>query len=368
MVTDLTRRRLADLEAVVHAPGMSGARWLVLTHDNPDPDSLASAALLARLLRRAFGQRVTIGYGGIIGRAENREMVKILHLRLSRLRHLNFKQYRRFALVDAQPATGNHQLPDELVPDLVFDHHPMRRATQAVPFADVRTDYGATATILGEYLEAAGLQPSRAQVTALIYAIRTETQDFRREAAGPDRALYDELLPRADKRALAKIQSAPLPVTYYRTLHEALESLETVGTLVVSHMGAVEQPDIVPEIADLLLRMEGKTWALATGLFEGRVYLSIRTSNPRGEAGARMRWLISRRGKGGGHGTTAGGWVAIPPESRDDPRALQRRLAARLARALRKDPRRLAPIPLAPALGREPAPAEPGDRRGRGNA
>ncbi len=116
-------------------------------------------------------------------------------------------------------------------------------------------------------------------------------------------------------------------------------------------MGQIEQPDIVPEIADLLLRMEGKTWALATGLFEGRIYLSIRTSNPRGEAGERMRRLLGRQGKGGGHGTIAGGWLAIP-EGTADPRALQRRLAAKLARALRKDPRRLTPIAVQhPAAG-----------------
>lgn len=344
MVTDLTRRRFPEFEVAVRALSGDGDRWLILTHDNPDPDSLASAALLRRLLRRSFGLKVTIGYGGIIGRAENREMVKILRLELSRWRNLNLKHYRAVALVDAQPGTGNHQLPDDLVPTLVFDHHPLRRATQAVPYVDVRTDYGATATILGEYLEAAELEPTRAQATALIYAIRTETQDFRREAGSPDRALYDELLPRADKRALARIQSAPLPITYFRTLHQALENLESVDTLVVSHLGDVEQPDIVPEVADLMLRMEGKTWALATGRFEGRIYLSIRTSNPRGEAGARMRRLLGRRGKGGGHGTTAGGWMPIPPSLRDDPQTLQHRLAVRFARALRKDPRRLAPI------------------------
>lgn len=351
MITPLTRRRIGELEATIEAPGKRGGRWLILTHDNPDPDSLASAALLGRLLRH-YGQKVTIGYGGIIGRAENREMVRILRLEMSRLRNLNFKSYPRFALVDAQPATGNHQLPDEIVPDLVFDHHPVRRATQSVPFADVRPDYGASATILAEYLEASGVEITRPQATALIYAIRTETQDFRREAAGPDHQLYDELLPRADKRALARIQSAPLPLTYFRILHQALENLETVDTLVVSHMGEVEQPDIVPEIADLLLRMEGKTWALATGLFEGRVYLSIRTSNPRGEAGVRMRKLLGRKGKGGGHGTIAGGWMTIPESQAAEPRALQRRLAARLAQALRKDPRRLAPIAIQRSDGR----------------
>jgi len=344
MITALTRKRFAELAERLHQPATSGGRWLILGHDNPDPDALASAAILARLLRRAFGQRVTIGYGGIIGRAENREMVKILKLELSRMQHLNLKSYSRFALVDAQPRTGNHQLPEAVVPDLVFDHHPVRRWTAPVPFADVRTDYGATATILGEYLEAAGIEPGRALTTALIYAIRTETQDFRREAAGPDKQLYDELLPRADKRSLAKIQRAPLPLTYFRNLHQALENLESVDTVIASHLGRIEQPDIVPEVADLLLRLEGKTWALCTGLFAERVYLSIRTSNPRGEAGHLMRRLVGRYGKGGGHGTTAGGWVPVTAGYAQDPRSLQQQLAIRLAKALRKDPRKLAAI------------------------
>lgn len=346
MITPTTRERFRRLDEVVHR-GRKKGRWLILTHDNPDPDALASAALLSLLLRRHFKQKVTVGYGGIIGRSENREMVKILKLELSRIRHLSFKNYSRFALVDAQPGTGNSQLPDGTVPDLVFDHHPVRRTTQSVPFADVRLDYGASATILGEYMEAAEIEPTRALATAMIYAIRTETQDFAREAAGPDRALYDELLPRADKRALAKIQNAALPLSYFRTLHQALENLETVKTLVVTHLGQVEQPDIVPEIADLLLRMEGKTWTLATGIFEQRVYLSIRTSNPRGEAGARMRKLVGRYGKGGGHSTTAGGWIPIPESALAEPRAFQRRLGLRLARALRKDPQRLTPIEIA---------------------
>lgn len=344
MITELTRRRYAEFAELVSSPGWDGARWLILTHDNPDPDALASAAILSRLLRRRFGLRVTIGYGGMIGRAENREMVKILGLELSRMRYLNLRNYGRIALVDAQPRTGNHQLPEDRLPDAVFDHHPLRKSTQPVPFFDVRTDYGATATLLGEYLEASGIAPTHATATALIYAIRTETQDFRREAAGPDRRLYDELQPKVDKRALARIQSAPLPVTYFQNLHQALENLETVDTLVASHLGRVEQADIVPEVADLLLRMEGKTWALCTGLYDGRVYLSIRTSNPRGEAGHLMRKLVGRHGKGGGHGTTAGGWVPVTPGYAANPRSLQQNLAVRLAKALRKDPRKITPL------------------------
>ena len=97
-----------DLPAALgaHKQRVRGGKTLILTHDNPDPDALASAVLLCNLLRRAFKQRATAAYGGIVGRAENREMVRSLHLEISHIRHLSLKRYQRFALVDTQPRTG----------------------------------------------------------------------------------------------------------------------------------------------------------------------------------------------------------------------------------------------------------------------
>lgn len=346
MITEETRTRFAALSELLTPSGKSG-RWLVLTHDNPDPDALASAYLLMRLLSRVFHQRVTAAYGGIVGRAENREMVRALKLRLSHIRNLSLKRYRHFALVDTQPRTGNNQLPARIVPDVVFDHHPPRRSTAASLFVDVRPRYGATATILGEYLLAAGLEPTHAMATALIYAIRSETQDFAREFAGPDKAIYDRFFARANHRLLAKIQSPRLPLSYFGNLHEALERVESVDSLVVSHLGPVEQPDIVPEIADLLLRLEGKTWSLVTGFYGERLYLSIRTTNTRADAGAVMRRLVGRRGKGGGHGMMAGGWLeASKVGSPDERREMQKKLAAQLAKELHKNPEKIALVDL----------------------
>jgi len=326
--------------------GKSG-RWLVLTHDNPDPDALASALILTRVLRSAFQQKVTTAYGGIIGRAENREMVKSLNLRLSHVRNLSFKRYQHVALVDTQPRSGNNQLPARIVPDLVFDHHPVRAATEHSPFFDVRPKYGATATILAEYLLAAGTRWTHAIATALIYAIRSETNDFAREYTGPDKAIYDSFFPHADHRLLARIQSPRLSFSYFGNLHGALENLESVDTLILSHLGPVEQPDIVPEIADLLLRMEGKTWSLCTGRFGDRLYLSIRTTNPRADAGALMHRLLRRRGKGGGHGMLAGGWLDLGKVSDEGERQkIQRDLGLRLAKELKKNPEKLAKVEL----------------------
>lgn len=365
MLADVTRDRWAALSALVRgetagagAAGPPGGRWLVLTHDNPDPDALTSAFILAHILARAFKQKVTAAYGGIIGRAENREMVKSLHMPFSHIRNLNFKHYARFALVDTQPRTGNNQLPAKVVPDVVVDHHPVRPQTLTVPFFDVRPAYGATATILAEYLLASGIAPTHAMATALIYAIRSETQDFAREYAGPDKAIYDRFFPLANHRLLARIQSPRLPLAYFANLHEALENLEEFDSLVVSHLGRVDQPDIVPEIADLLLRMQGKTWSLVTGVYGERIYLSIRTTNPRAEAGSLMHRLLGRRGKGGGHGRIAGGWVDASRVAPGEHRRVQRELALKLVKELKKNPEKGARVELG-AGRQEPAAVEP---------
>ncbi len=357
MITEATRDGYAALTELVRRQGKG--RWLVLTHDNPDPDALASAQLLTRLLRQAFRQKVTAAYGGIIGRAENREMVRALRLPFSHIRYLNLKNYQHFALVDAQPRSGNNQLPPRVVPAIVFDHHPVRANTQTGPFYDVRPKYGATATILAEYMLAAEVQPTHALATALIYAIRSETQDFSREHAGPDKAIHDLFFPRANHRLLARIQSPRLPFAYFSNLHDALENLETVDSLILSHLGPVEQPDIVPEIADLLLRMEGKTWSLATGYYQDRLYLSIRTTNPRAHAGSLMNRIIGRRGKGGGHGMLAGGWIdASKVTGPAERREMQKRLGMRLARELKKNPDKIGRIELRAKEGEKVAPVQ----------
>ena len=328
----------------------------MLTHDNPDPDAIAAAVVLAGLIRRAFGRPATAAYGGLIGRAENREMVRSLGITLTHVRSLQWSRYKHFALVDTQPQTGNNQLPETITPDLVIDHHPQRKASYSVPLADVRKGYGATATILAEYLLESGITINRRVATALVYAIRSETQDFSRGlGVGPDKEIYDLLMPHADKRLLARILYPRLPQRYFHDLQQALQNLEAVGSLIISHLGVVEQPDIVPEIADLLLRYEGKTWSLCTGVYEDRVYLSIRTSNPRAEAGRLMRKLLGKRGKGGGHGQLAGGWVPSAKATGGDVLALQKQLAARLAQLLKKNPERIEKI----ALGASASSVEP---------
>lgn len=340
MITPLTQLRFEELCAFIESH--SSGRWLILSHDNPDPDSLVSALILARILRRRFHLPVTLAYGGIIGRAENRELVRVLGVEMSRLRHISWKNYAHFALVDTQPRTGNNQLPNNIVPDLVFDHHPARRDSAASHFVDIRVDYGATASILAEYLLAAKVPIPGTAATGIVYAIQSETLAFSRESSGPDRRLYDHFYPLANKRSLGRIQYPRLSLENLRTLHDALESLQEASNVIICHLSEIETPDAVPEIADVLLRLEGKTWCLTTGPYEGRLYLAIRTTNTRANAGRAMRRLIGRRGKGGGHGMIAGGWISLGERSELEKE--QRRVSERLLALLKRDSVRLVPI------------------------
>ena len=121
---------------------------LILTHDNPDPDSLAAAVALEYLLERRAGIESRVAYGGIIGRSENAALVKVLHLRAYPVSEVSLADYDLRALVDTQPSVGNHSLPADQMADLVIDHHPLRQETLRVPFADVGGDFGATSTMM----------------------------------------------------------------------------------------------------------------------------------------------------------------------------------------------------------------------------
>ena len=151
---------------------------LIVIQDNPDPDAIASAFALGHLAQSLFNIQCSIVHAGIIGRAENKSLVRYLRLHLYYFDQINLKDYDIIAMVDTQPRTGNNAFPKNMTPDIVIDHHPYRPDTKKVRFTDIRCEYGATATILFEYLYQADITLDAPLATALLYAIRTDTYDL----------------------------------------------------------------------------------------------------------------------------------------------------------------------------------------------
>ncbi len=284
-------------------------RLIVLAHDNPDPDSVSSAVALAYIVKNLFKIPAVVKYGGIVGRAENRAMIRVLRLRVSPLSDKDFRPGTEFALVDMQPKTGNNSFPKNRKPLIVIDHHPLRRTTKA-DFIDIRTEYGATATILTEYLVESGLEVPSRLATALSYGISSETQDLGREARESDIRAYLALFPKSNKKLLASIVHPRLPRDFFITLNRAMHHTRIYKNVSATLLGEIDNPDFVPFVADFMLRCERMSWAICIGRYREKLVVSIRTTHTKGDAGNFLRRLIGKRGTAGGHGMIAGGQVA----------------------------------------------------------
>jgi len=304
---DRTLKKLSNLRRVLIGPVSA----LIILQDNPDPDALAAACALRRLANAVGGPPCSMACGGTVGRAENRAMVRYLALNLRPLGDLDLGTFGLIALVDTQPGHGNTSLPANVAPQIVIDHHPMRKETRRAPFHDVRSRYGATSTILYEYLTAAEVPIDAQLATALLYGIRSDTQDLGRDTTQADIDAYGKLFPLANKRMLGVIQRGRVPSDYYRMLARALGGAYLFGRTAYSELGAVDSPDMIGEIADLLLRHEEVDWSLCWGYAGQRAFLSIRTVSPDHRADVAIRCIVARKGTGGGHRTMAGGQIPL---------------------------------------------------------
>ena len=300
----------------------SHRKALILTHDNPDPDSLAAGVALAWLLESLAGVEALVAYGGIVGRAENRALIRVLHLPVVPVSRVVFDDYDLICMVDTQPEQGNHSLPPRHFPDVVIDHHPERPDSHLAPISDVGGPIGATSTVVVEYLRASRLEVPPAIATALFYGIKADTRDLGRQTTPQDVDAYLWLYPRTEKDALGEIEHPPVSAEYFALSHTAIERARIYTTPSSSPLGELYAPDMVAEVAERFLYLEGMRWSLAFGRYDGDLYYSIRTHERRVNAGRLIRDIIEPRGgSAGGHGSMAG--ARLP--ARDlSPRALTR--------------------------------------------
>lgn len=312
-------------------------RLLVLTHNNPDPDSLGGAIGLMEFARLACGIETKLAITGKILRAENQAMVRELGIELDRLDTIKLSDFDCVALVDTQPGFGHTFVPAGTAVDIVIDHHvcdDSKIDPAQTAFLDVRPDIGATSTIVGSYLMHAGLEPSRQAATALHYGIRTDTADLSRNVSDLDVQVVEFLAKFVDRQALAEITNPRLPVAYYRTLKDALSKVRLYDGLVLCSLGTTTSAEMVAEVADMLLRMEGAKAVFCGGLIGQSYYISVRT-----EAGGDAWSLIkagidTEEGSCGGHGSVAGGSITLDCADSRTLRRLERRLERNVLKAM----------------------------------
>jgi nanoRNase/pAp phosphatase (c-di-AMP/oligoRNAs hydrolase) len=288
---------------------------LIITHDYPDPDCLASAFGVSHLLSFWGVQSSVISFGGFVGRAENRAMIRVLSIPTVPFVLTEIKDYDRTILVDCFPDKGNVPLPHNSIVHAVIDHHPNNPPEGAPYFHDIRKEFGATSTIITKYLIQAGCTITPKLATALFYGIKTDTGDMRRENVPEDVECYKLLFDIMDHRLLSRIENPDRDEEFFRILHRAVESTVTTESFGYTYLGNVTTPDYVAEMADLFHSLERLEWMVCSGVFKNHIFFSIRTKNHDTAGAIAEQLATSMGGSGGGHARVAAGRVPVETET-----------------------------------------------------
>ena len=328
---DTVADRLVDPEAALtdrlqRSVGESGARTrklqgvlrdidghlAVVTHDNPDPDAIASAVALGELAARA-GCEVSLCYYGDISHQENRAFVNLLEYDLVNLDAEDdeaLDAYDGFALVDHSRPGVNDQLPEDLPIDIVIDHHPPRLPVEA-RYVDLRSGVGATSTLLVDYFRRFDIELSEPIATGLLFGIRVDTKDFRREVSAEDFEAAAELVQRADMDALQRIEDPSVSGETLAIIGRAIDNREADGAVLLSCVGQLSDRDALAQAADQLLDLDGIHATMVYGVLDGTIYISARARGADIDLGEALRDAFGQIGSAGGHADMAGAQITL---------------------------------------------------------
>lgn len=290
--------RLKTLERVARVRSILDPveKVAILLQPDPDPDGLASGLALRAILRRNRASAPLVTFGEVT-RPENVAMLRLLDLELLAIKPEEIERFDAVALVDVQANVFCGKVGKV---DVVIDHHPEQKGCPAT-FRDIRSSYGATSTILTEYCRAAEIPITQRLATALLYGIKTDTLFLDRKTTKADVLAFAHLFPLANTNLLRRIEKPEVPRSAFNAFSRALRDMELTDGLACVHLGRVEREDVIPQMAELSLQLEGAEWAAASGLVGTDLVVSVRNAGYQRGAGTVLRSLFGDIGSAGGH-------------------------------------------------------------------
>jgi nanoRNase/pAp phosphatase (c-di-AMP/oligoRNAs hydrolase) len=306
----------------------------ILLQPDPDPDGIAAGYGLRALLGRKSPTAPLVSFGAVT-RPENRAMVEALGLEVRTVTAAELEEFDGLALADVQPPVFGETPPARVLSvDVVIDHHPERPGYDAV-LKDIRTSYGATSSILAEYLEASGLDLRPKLGTALLYGIKSDTQLLGRDTSPADLAAFAFVHAAHSPALLRRIERPALPREGLNALGRALARTSVEDGIHMLVLGRVRE-DVIPQVADLGLQAEGAEWAVAAGIVGSDLVFSVRNVGYVRAAGEVVREVVEGLGVGGGHRSMAKGIVPLKAFRKVHGRADQATIRRALLEAFRK--------------------------------
>ena len=306
LVTELSRSMTRARVQQYQRYFADAARVLILLHNDPDPDALASGLALRNLFRRTKTTAIIGAMQGVT-RPENLRMANMLDIQVERMTPASFGEFDRVATVDVQPHYFGGLL-DRVV--LVIDHHPEQPGYSAA-FKDIRADYGSTSTILTEHLRAVDVSISERTATAMLYAIKSDTLFFARHTNRVDLDAFTFLYPLADAALIRKMEGAEITLERLEYVTRASRNGILRDQVFCAFIGEAPREDFIPYIADFFLQLEDAKWTIIAGIVGSSLIISVRNLGYSRNAGEFVKRWFSGIGSAGGHRAMAKAVVPI---------------------------------------------------------
>jgi len=278
----------------------------VLTVINADPDAIASAMAVSRLLWHRITNN-TISNINVVRRPDNLAMIRLLGVKLVHIDQIDESKFNRIIMVDSQP--DHNEAFSRFIPDVIIDHHPETNAKAS--FMDIRPKYGATATIMTEYLRAAKIKPSVKLATGLFLAIKTDTSNFERQTLMEDVRAFQFLFRNTNIHLASKIEQAELTLDFLKYFKTALQNKRMRKGRVFVHLGSVINPDVCVLVADFFMKVNSVMWTIISGINDQKLIIVLRNDGIRKNAGKVAEMSFGHIGSAGGHKSMARAEISL---------------------------------------------------------
>jgi nanoRNase/pAp phosphatase (c-di-AMP/oligoRNAs hydrolase) len=216
------------------------------------------------------------------------------------------------ALVDSSGPGVNNELPRSTRVNIIVDHHKNGEHPSTVAdFVDIRPGVGATASIMTQYLMELDIPVNKSVATALLYGIRADTRDFKRNVTPQDLNYAAFLLPLTDSDLLDKITSPSISQETVEIIGNAIRNRRLKSGYLFSNVGYIRNRDALPQAADMLIHLEGVNTALVYGISDQNIVISARNKDIRLHLGNVMAEAFGPIGEAGGHATMAAAMIPL---------------------------------------------------------
>ena len=279
----------------------------IQTHNFPDPDAIASAFGLQKLLKM-YGVESVLCYDGRIDKLSASKMLETFHIEMVSYDSLksDMRETDRIICVDSQKHAGNVTdfVGDEIA---CIDHHPTFVPIE-YQYQDIRIT-GACATLIAEYYALSGQEPDSDTATALLYGLKMDTLQFTRGVTELDIKMFGFLFPRCDQEKLAVLERNNMEFADLKAYGAAIESIELYDKVGFSCIPFSCPDALIAILSDFILALIEVEVAVVFSFRDDGVKLSVRSEDPDIHAGNLLHDALKGIGNGGGHASMGGGLI-----------------------------------------------------------